>query len=427
MAGAICLNDVSVRFVLQHQKSRSFQDILVHLFNPSEQALEEFWALRGVTFEVGHGETIGLIGQNGSGKSTILKLISRIIEPTKGSVKVEGKVSALIELGAGFHPDLTGRENIYLNGSILGLGRKQIDGIFDEIVAFSELDRFIDTPVKHYSSGMYMRLGFSVATCVNPDILIIDEVLAVGDEAFQRKCMDRIFDFKRRGKTILFVSHGLQVVEQLCDRVVWLHHGIVREHGAGASTVRSYIRELQRRDEAAREAEHEATELAADQPVAEPVSTSASIRGISLMDRDGHERYSFRTGEALTIRVHFHVHDRGSDHAIDVELRRNDGLLIQKLRSPRFGPAIASKNGEGTVEVHLDAVPLLAGTYDVTPGIRLAHEGSSPLAMSEEHRCIFSVWSEQDEAGLVRIEHGWRGVDLRESEIASDPVSSPRS
>lgn len=210
----------------------------VHRRNSSA---EEFWALRDVSFEVGAGETFGIIGQNGSGKSTVFKLISRILEPTAGRLAVAGKVSALIELGAGFHPDLTGRENIYLNGSILGLGRKQIDCKFDQIVAFSELERFIDTPVRHYSSGMYMRLGFAVAIHVDPDVLLIDEVLAVGDATFQQKCLEALRRFRDEGKTILIVSHDLEIVRQFCDRALLLSEGQAGAYGDAEGVIDCYL------------------------------------------------------------------------------------------------------------------------------------------------------------------------------------------
>lgn len=243
-APAVTLDGVSKRFILHHQKSRSFQEALVNLIHRHNGSKEEFWALRDVTFTVGRGESWGIIGQNGSGKSTILKLITRILEPTSGHIKVNGKVSALIELGAGFHPDLTGRENIFLNGSILGISRKEMNRKYDDIVAFSELERFIDTPVRHYSSGMYARLGFSVAVSVEPDILIIDEVLAVGDESFQRKCFERIEHFQRMGKTIIFVSHSMEIVRSLCDKAVFLIQGQVQAQGQIDHVVDRYLDSL---------------------------------------------------------------------------------------------------------------------------------------------------------------------------------------
>ncbi|HEY7513669.1 MAG TPA: ABC transporter ATP-binding protein, partial [Vicinamibacteria bacterium] len=192
---------------------------------------QTFTALDGVSFDVERGTTFGVIGENGSGKSTLLKLLAGITKPTRGTLAVEGRISALIELGAGFHPEISGRENVAINGIMLGLTRREVDERFDEIVAFAELQDFIDAPVKTYSSGMYMRLGFSVAIHVEPDVLLIDEVLAVGDEAFTRKCLDKIAEFRARGKTILFVTHSLGLVEKMCDDVLWLRHGRTADHG----------------------------------------------------------------------------------------------------------------------------------------------------------------------------------------------------
>ncbi|RLC75531.1 MAG: ABC transporter ATP-binding protein, partial [Chloroflexi bacterium] len=202
MSLAIRFENVSKKFNLHHERKRSFQELALGLFRRDNGSREEFWALRDVDFNVEQGETVGLIGPNGAGKSTALKLVSRIIEPTSGRIKVNGRVGALLELGAGFHPDLTGRENIYLNGSILGLGRAEIERKLDDIIAFAELERFIDVPVKHYSSGMYVRLGFSVAVHTDPEVLLVDEVLAVGDAAFQRKCLERIDRMRSEGVTV---------------------------------------------------------------------------------------------------------------------------------------------------------------------------------------------------------------------------------
>lgn len=248
---ALVLEDISKRFVIRHQTVRTFQDALINLVHRTTGSAEDFWAVRNVTLVLPRGKTLGIIGENGSGKSTILKLITRILEPTSGRVEVNGRVSALIELGAGFHPDLSGRENIYLNGSILGIDRRAMDRKFDEIVSFSELERFIDTPVKHYSSGMYARLGFSVAIAVDPDILIVDEVLSVGDESFQRKCGARINEFRRAGKTIILVSHDLRSIRRMCDHVLWLQHGVTRGAGPAGRVIRQYLSEVGMPEEAA--------------------------------------------------------------------------------------------------------------------------------------------------------------------------------
>lgn len=415
------LNNISKRFVLQHHKARSFQDALVNLVHRQRGSDEEFWALKGVSFEVQPGETLGIIGENGSGKSTVLKLITRILDPTTGKVAVTGNVSALIELGAGFHPDLTGRENIYLNGSIMGFSRKDMNRKFADIMAFSELERFIDMPVKHYSSGMYMRLGFSVAVAVDPDILIIDEVLAVGDEVFQRKCFDRIAEFRRRGKTIIFVSHGLPMVEYLCDRVVWLHHGVVRGQGAATQVIRSYIQELQQHDEENREAAQHLAVLA--EPSIGIVSPreplDVEIFDVQLLSAEGKEKYSYRTGETLIVRLSFRVADPTAEYVLGLELRRNDGLMIHSSSRRCRGLPDVDDDGTGCIDVEFASLPLLASTYDVTPSLRRIDAAPVTVDLAALRRS-FSVWSEVDQTGIVAMEYR-----VAEAEETYDTVGTP--
>lgn len=234
---AVSIKNVTKRYRIHYEKNPSLKETIIHL---RRTKFIEFLALNDVSFDVRRGETLGIIGPNGSGKSTMLKLISRILKPTKGEVIVNGTISALLELGAGFHPDLTGRENIFINAAILGMKRKDVEKKFSEIVAFSELEKFIDMPVKNYSSGMYMRLGFSVAINVNPDILLVDEVLAVGDQAFQAKCYKVIYDFIKQGKTIIIVSHDLGTIQDLCNRVIFLKNGRIEQMGGPVAVVNSY-------------------------------------------------------------------------------------------------------------------------------------------------------------------------------------------
>jgi len=244
---AIDIRSVSKIYRIRHEKIPSLKQTILKL---KRTTYEEFLALDDVSFSVKHGETFGMIGPNGSGKSTLLKLIARILRPTSGEVRVNGSLSALLELGAGFHPDLTGRENIYINAAILGMKKKDVDRKLNDIIKFSELDRFIDTPVKNYSSGMYMRLGFSVAINVNPDILLVDEVLAVGDQAFQAKCYKVIYDFMKRGKTIIIVSHDLDTISDLCSKVIFMKDGKLIDMGKPLDIVakyRAYIEELEKK------------------------------------------------------------------------------------------------------------------------------------------------------------------------------------
>jgi ABC-2 type transport system ATP-binding protein len=230
----ITMNDVSKRFIIR--KEKSLKERVVN-FSRSRKHKEDFWALRDLTLDIEAGTTVGLIGANGSGKSTLLKVIGGIIQPTNGTVRRRGQLAALLELGAGFHPDLTGRENVFLNGAILGLTQKQIEGYFDSIVDFSEIRDFIDTQVKFYSSGMYVRLAFAIAIHVDPDVLLVDEVLAVGDEPFQKKCLDKIKEFQQEGRTIVLVTHDLNTVQDMCDRAIVLSHGQVIFDGGAVAGV----------------------------------------------------------------------------------------------------------------------------------------------------------------------------------------------
>lgn len=242
MHAAVEVRDVSKQFRIYHTTYSGLKDRLLNL---RSRTYESFWALKNLTLEVPDGQTLGLIGANGQGKSTLLQLIAGIIRPTEGEITTRGRVAILLELGAGFHPDLTGRENVYLYGSVLGLKRREIDRLFDEIVAFAEIDRFIDNQIKHYSSGMYVRLGFSIAVHSDPDIFLVDEVLAVGDESFQQKCLAKIRQFQSDGRSIIFVSHELDLVEEVSDRVLALHRGEALADGVPRDVVQTYKEMMQ--------------------------------------------------------------------------------------------------------------------------------------------------------------------------------------
>ena len=238
---AVRVSDVSKKFRLYHERNQTLKSAILR---GRASKHEDFWALQNVSFDVLEGHTHGLIGSNGSGKSTLLKCLAKIYWPTSGSIEYRGRMASLLEVGSGFHLELSGRENIYLNGSILGMSKKEIDGKFDEIVDFSGVEQFLDQPVKNYSSGMYVRLGFSIAINVDPDILIVDEVLSVGDEGFQRKSFDKFLEFKKRGKTIIMVTHTMPVVEEICDAVTWIEKGTMMATGKAAQVVKEYRKSL---------------------------------------------------------------------------------------------------------------------------------------------------------------------------------------
>ena len=361
---AIRFEHVSKKFVIHHERPRSFQEVVVGLFRPSRTSgrrrngsREELWAVQDVSFTVAPGEALGLIGPNGSGKSTILKLISRILEPTEGNIQVHGRLSALLELGAGFHPDLTGRENIYLNGSILGLSRRDMDAHFDDIVRFSELERFIDMPVKHYSSGMAMRLGFAVAIHVEPEVLLIDEVLAVGDESFQMKCLDKISELRSQNVTIVFVSHGLDAVRQLCDRALWIENGEMRHLGPTEQVIDLYHDSVTAREEDRLATQH-GVGAGERWGSGEVEIVDVRFRGVR-----GNERHVFRTGEPMMACIRYRAHQRIDNPVFGVAIHRSDGLHVNGPNTKVAGYPIDYVDGEGEIHYFIEALPLLAGTY----------------------------------------------------------------
>ena len=320
MTATVRFDNVSKKFTLRHERTRSFQEMALAFlrggFLSRGNSREELWALKDVSFAVERGKTVGIIGPNGSGKSTVLKLITRILEPTSGQVVVQGRVSALIELGAGFHPDLTGRENVYLNGSLLGFSRKEMKAKFDSIVAFSELEKFIDVPIKHYSSGMHMRLGFAVAIHVDPDVLLIDEILAVGDQAFQNKCLGKIGELKRQGVTILFVSHDLEAVRNLCTSAIWLENGVIQERGTTDRVIDSYLNNVTTAPPSSPPTlgGKEGGRLSQGQRIGSSENRWGSgeieITEVKFLDAQGRERRAFKTGESMVVRLRYHAHTK---------------------------------------------------------------------------------------------------------------------
>ncbi len=310
------------------------------------------WAIKDVSFDLERGQVLGIIGANGAGKTTLLKLLSRVTRPTTGRIRVNGRVSALIELGAGFHPDLTGRENVYLNGVILGLTKKEIDRKFDKIVEFAELEEFIDTPVKRYSSGMYARLGFSVAAHVDPDLLLVDEVLAVGDVSFQRRCFDHIHSFVTGGNTAVFVSHNLYAIEQLCNHVIWLDRGHIVMSSDPATVLTAYLDTIDQR---------ELEEAGLDNS---PVGGDLQITRVSFADGEGQERQTFFPGEDLIVQVDYHTPaPLPSPHFCLVVMNSQASLPLFQASMLADGHAPPSVQGAGTVRCRFKAVPLKPGAY----------------------------------------------------------------
>ena len=371
-------------------------------------------ALRGIDLVVPRGKTVGLIGRNGSGKSTLLKLVTGIYAPTSGSIEVNGRISALLDLGAGFHPDFSGRENILINGIILGMSRAEVKARMDEIIAFSELGDFIDEPVRTYSSGMYMRLAFAVATHVDPDVLIVDEILAVGDEHFTRKSRAKMNEFKRNGKTILLVTHDLGTLESWCDSAAWIDAGRIREFGAPADVIRHYRRALELAEASgaafvapALDPKGGALPSLEEPPSGVPVEILAVEPSQDSVDTEG----------ALEFRIVYSARQPTEDVSLSVELQREDGLVAYAVDSRAEGVRLPSPlPAQGEARFVLERVGLTAGRYSLTACLRRPDGTAlSPLAVS----AVFTVSSVILDGGVARPPHRWQvtadaaGLSLR--------------
>ena len=424
---------------------------------------ESFSALSDVSVTVPRGACYGIIGRNGSGKSTLLKIVAGITKPTSGIVRVKGRVSALIELGAGFHPEISGRENVFINGVMLGLSRREISDRFDEIVEFAELEDFIEAPVKTYSSGMYMRLGFAIATHVNPDVLLVDEVLAVGDEGFSLKCLDTFAEFKRRGKTILLVTHGLSMVERFCDEAVWLEAGQNRTTGDPTRVVQMYLADVEQAEEqhlAAEDAKAQQTPVtqAPPGPMSEPVAEEAALAppeeatGASAADApdddeppadmfaakegrwgsgavriekvtlegDRGPAHVFHTGDRMTIRMRVIAAQPVDDFAFGISIFSIEGVCCYGTNTNIEEMESESLEGEGEVVFAIERLDLVEGTYKLDVAVH-KRDGFS----YDYHRLLytFRVKSSTKDAGIYRPSHAWRFTDnvrFKEPDRGSD-------
>ncbi len=449
-------------------KSALLQRSILRDLSPTET----FPALQDVSFTVNPGITYGVIGRNGSGKSTALKLVAGITKPTSGTVNVRGRISALIELGAGFHPEISGRENVFINGIMLGLTKREITRRFDEIVEFAELKDFIDAPVKTYSSGMYMRLGFAVAIHVDPDLLLVDEVLAVGDEAFTHKCLDKFAEFRRRGKTILLVTHSLGVVERFCDEVLWLDHGRVRGHGDPKRVVDAYLTAVEESEEellatttarAVAAASHPAT----DAPVPTAGESAAAVNGsgagaetgetadaagaaaendiqdmflasegrwgsreveitqVELIDREGQPSFVYHSGDPVSIRLAVKASTAVDDFVFGISLFNAEGVCcygtntyIEEMVSNRL-------EGAGTVTFDIAALDLVEGTYKLDVAVH--KRDGYPY---DYHRLLytFRVKSRTHDVGIYRPSHRWSfSPTISFSALQADKPDTPKA
>jgi ABC-2 type transport system ATP-binding protein len=412
VATAIEVDGIAKRFRLYNEKYNSLKERVIHF---GRIPYEDFWALKDINLDVAEGETIGLLGHNGSGKSTLLKCIAGILQPTAGEIRTRGRLAALLELGAGFHPDLSGRENVFLNAALLGLSHKEVEQKFDEIVDFAELEAFIDQQVKYYSSGMYVRLGFAVAVNMDPDILLVDEVLAVGDELFQRKCLDRVRQFQREGRTIIFVTHAADLVRQICTRAAVLDQGSMVAYGTPGEAVRSFREHLLQRRR------YSEAELLVDGEVGGETGVgSEGIPALILAPavptnvvppvRITHVRLSHPgtehgeclvPGESLEIELTYHASEPVTDVVAVVAVYNSEGTMLFSWRNDWLGVPVGPLAGGGDITFSFRSMPLLDGTYPVSVGLQ-SQDGGTVYDWHEQ-LATFEVMSPTQNTGTLHV------------------------
>jgi ABC-type polysaccharide/polyol phosphate transport system ATPase subunit len=396
----IQFSHVSKNYQLGSGRPRSFQEVIVQRRLHGEQ--QTFWALHDASFAVEAGERVALIGANGSGKSTILKLMSRVIEPSSGRIVMQGRVAGLLELGTGFHPDLTGRENVFLNGSILGISRRDIQRQLEAIVDFADIGPFIDVQVRNYSSGMVVRLGFAITTILQPDILLIDEVLAVGDQNFQRKCIDRLGELREAGVTLVFVSHNLEQVRRLCQRAILIDQGVVQADGDSEEVAGLYL---------AAQAAVGGLRRAPQFGVASHQrwgSFQAEITRVEMLDREGSCPLYFQTGDFFRLRLHYVAHQRIEQPTFGMAFYRRDGVHVNGPNSVRAECAIPYIEDEGFVDYVIEQLPLNQAEYEISVAI---YDHDSTVSYDHQHRLHLlevrapGLWVEE---GVVHVPGVWR-------------------
>lgn len=398
---AIEVKNVRKKFKVYYDKGSQLKERI--LFK-NRNRYEERWVLNDISFEVKEGEAIGLIGHNGCGKSTTLKLLTRIMYPDSGTIELKGRVSSLIELGAGFHPDMSGRENIYTNASIFGLSKKEIDERMDDIIEFSEMEPFLDNPVRTYSSGMYMRLAFSVAINVNADILLIDEILAVGDVNFQAKCFNKLREIKAQGTTIVIVSHSMGQIEQICDRSIWIHEGKIKGEGKPRDIDMEYLNFMgeKRETDSEKSLKQDAKDgLNSDKRWG---NGKARFTDVYMTDAEGKRKAVFASEEAVNICMAYKVKQKVEDAVFGIGIFRSDGMQCYgtNTRIEQFEQFDLTKDGEACVRI--EKLLLLPGRY--TLDVAIESDMATPVDYYKESY-IFEVHSPMGDVGVSRIEHVW--------------------
>lgn len=413
---AIEVRNITKKFKIYYDKGRMLKEKVLFW---KRNRFDIHWVLNGISFEVKRGEAVGLIGHNGCGKSTTLKILTGIMYPDSGSVELKGRVSSLLELGAGFHPDMSGRENIYINASIFGLSKKEIDRRIKDIVDFSELEDYIDNPVRTYSSGMYMRLAFSVAINVDADILLIDEILAVGDVNFQAKCFNKLFDIKKKGTTIVIVSHSMGQIEEICDRSIWIHEGLIRADGIPRSVHKEYLtymgearkektnplvnsKEKQENlEELVEESEQEDTK---EQNAHHRGTGEAKITSIEILNKDGLKVNVFSTDEPIVFRVYYDVYEEVNNALFGLSIFRNDGVRCYGSNSRADGIPTFTLKKSGFFELEFTDNQLLQGEYYLDVCIAV---GIDDMIDYYDTVGCFEVYNSYEDIGTVRMKHKW--------------------
>ncbi len=395
------VRDLKKSFKVYFDKGQTFKEKV--LFR-NRNRYEERKILDGVSFDIQKGEAVGLVGHNGCGKSTLLKLLTRIIYPDSGSLKTDGRVSSLLELGAGFHPDMSGRENIYTNASIFGLTKKEIESRIDRIIEFSELEEFIDNPVRTYSSGMYTRLAFSVAVNVDADILLVDEILAVGDAAFQAKCMEKMLDIKAKGTTIVIVSHSLSQVEQICDRTIWIDGGKIKMDASPNEVHPKYLEYMGQKRRAAKK-DTAPADSETEKP-AEEKEFTAEITKAEIIGENGEASCKYRSGEKVSLRIHYKA-DTSKLNGVIIGLLffRNDKLTCYGTNTMRERIDNITLKNEGVITCDIEKLNLVKGSYWLDIAIR----SNDMFAYDYKAKAVeFTVYSTVDEVGVAKLDHKWK-------------------
>ncbi len=407
----IIVDNVSKQFRLQADRSTSIKELFTR--RGRDKSVDEFWALKDVSLEIPEGSMYALIGHNGSGKSTLLRCIAGIYQPNGGAVHVDGRISTLLELGAGFHPDLSGRENIYMNATMLGMSRKSIDAVFDDIVGFAGVERFLDSPVKVYSTGMYVRLGFSVAVHVQPEILIIDEVIAVGDEQFQRRCFDHLYSLRKQGVTIVVVTHGLAIVETMCDGAAWLEGGVLQRVGTGPEVAAAYLGRVNDREAEQRE-ETRVRLISSDAGAASPERAEShediTIDDVTFANADGEDVSHIVHGEKFRLRIHYTASAPVEEPVFGFAIHAMNGVHVTGTNTQINGVSTGVVAGSGVAEFAVPAMPLVPAEYEVSGAIADRHVQRLFDRRDREWRLIVRHGSNLPPHGLMDLGGEWSFV-----------------